>query len=275
MKFLPTVVVSLLAATSLRANATDAAVVEAMKLADAPNYAWSTSVDDDARSYVIEGQTNLADKNEFSLVTMPMVASVRRRVTRATSNSENVMTAIFCGDERLVIQTPDGWRKPEQLSANSEGSARNSGGGITSRRGRRGAGGVAHGGDRPPPAYSNLQLTLSRPHEELAIIVAGYTELKADGDSVTGLLSETAAKLLLVHAGQQEITPLTASGTFRLWVREGQIAKYEIKLEGTLAVAANGDRHEITVHQTATTEVKNIGTTKFEVPEEAQKKLGA
>jgi hypothetical protein len=275
MKFLPTVVVSLLAATSLRASASDQAVIVAMKLADAPNYAWSTSVDDDARSYVIDGQTNLADKNEFSLVTMPMVATVRRRVTRATSNSENVMTAIFCGDERLVIQTPDGWRKPEQLSANSEGSARNTGSGITSRRGRRGASGVPHGGDRPPPAYSNLQLTLSRPHEELAIIVAGYTELKADGDSVTGLLSETAAKLLLVHAGQQEITPLTASGTFRLWVREGQIAKYEIKLEGTLAVAANGDRHEITVHQTATTEVKNIGTTKFEVPEEAQKKLGA
>jgi hypothetical protein len=274
MKILSAVVASLLAATVAHAGATDQAIIAAVKLAEAPNYAWSTSVDDDARSYVIEGQTNLADKNDFSLVTMPMVATVRRRVTRATSNSENVMTAIFCGDERLLIQTPDGWRKPEQLSANSEGSARSGESGITSRRGRRGSGGFPGGSDRPAPAYSNLQLTLSRPHEELAIIVAGYTDIKADGDVISGTLSETAAKLLLVHSGQKEITPLTASGTFRFWLKDGALVHYELKLEGTLAVVANGDRHEITVHQTATTDVKNVGATTFDVPDEAKKKFG-
>ena len=135
--------------------------------------------------------------------------------------------------------------------------------------------GDSNNNGRPAPAYSNLQLTLSRPHEELGIIVAGYTDIKADGDVVSGTLSETAAKLLLVHSGQKEITPLTASGTFRFWLKDGALVKYEVKLEGTLAVVANGDRHEIAVHQTATTDLKDVGATKFDVPDEAKKKLGA
>ena len=269
------------------AGPSDLAIVSAMKLADASNYTWSTTVDDDARTYTVDGQTNLADKDDFSLVTMPMVAVVRRRVTRATSNSENVMTAVFSGDERLVIQTPDGWRKPEQLAEKTDGGSRSGWGGspqAVGRRGRRGMGGGAGGGfpggpqsgnGRPAPTYSNLQLTLSRPHEEIGIIVAGYTELKTDGDVVSGTLSATAAKLLLVHAGQKEITPLAAAGTFRFWLHDGALVKYEVKLEGTLAVLAGGDRHEITVHQTATTELKNVGTTNFDVPDEARKKLGA
>jgi hypothetical protein len=206
------------------------------------------------------------------------------------------MTAIYTGDEKLVIQTPDGWRKPDQLAANSDDGNNGygsrggwgGGGGFGGRRGRRmgGMGGPMGGGfpsseqsdnnGRPAPAYSNLQLSLSRPHEELGIIVAGYTDIKtdADSDTVSGTLSETAAKLLLVHAGQKEITPLTAKGTFRFWLKDGALVKYEIKLEGTLAVVTNGDRHEIAVHQTATTEIKNVGVTKFDVPDEAKKKLG-
>ena len=270
----------MLAAVAAHASQTDLAIVAAMKLADAPNYSWSANIDDDARTYAIDGQTNLADKNDFSLVNMPMVAAVRRRITRGTGNSDNQMTAIFSGDEKLVIETPDGWRKPEQLSSPSDKSNSSRGGGMGGRRGRRGAGGgFPSGGETgsglSAPAYSNLQLTLSRPHEELGIIVAGYTDIKADGDTVTGTLSETAAKLLLVHPGQKEITPLKASGTFRLWVKDGVLTKYEVKLEGTLAVVTNGDRHEITVHQTATTDLKNVGTTKFDVPDEVKKKLGA
>jgi hypothetical protein len=51
--------------------------------------------------------------------------------------------------------------------------------------------------------------------------------------------------------------------------------KYEVKLGGVLAVMTNGTRREVEVHQTATTELKNVGTTKFDVPEEAKKKLGS
>lgn len=123
-------------------------------------------------------------------------------------------------------------------------------------------------------AYSNLQSSLSRPHDEIAIIVAGYTQLKAEPDGVSGALSETNAKLLLVHAGQKDLLPLAASGTFRLWLKDGALTKYEVKLQGRLAVSTGGSRREVDVRQTATTVVRDVGTTTFEVPEAAKKKLG-
>ena len=274
-----------LAFTVARGGPTDAAIVAAMKLTDAPNYTWQTSVDDDARSYDIAGQTNLADKGDFSLVDMPMVAAVRQRAARGSANSDNQMTSIYSGDERHVIQTPDGWKKPDELSQGARaGSANQPGvGGFGGKRGRRGAGGGGgfpggggnNNGRGPVPPYSNLQSSLSRPHEEIGIIVAGYTDIKAEGDIVSGTLSETSAKLLLVHAGQTEVTPLRANGTFRLWITDGVLVKYELRLEGRLAVNARGERREVDVHQTSTTQLRDVGKTKFEVPEEARKKLEA
>jgi hypothetical protein len=131
------------------------------------------------------------------------------------------------------------------------------------------------GGRGAPPAYSNAQNTLNRPHEEIAVIIAGYSDLKVEGDVVSGTLSETSAKLLLVHAGQKDITPVKAGGTFRLWIREGMLVKYETTLEGTLKVESRDGKREVVVHQTATTTITDVGTTTFEVPAAAVKKLGA
>ena len=290
--------VVLLATAAAHAGPTEAALVAAMKLPDAPNYSWLTTVDDDARSYEINGKTDRA--TDLSLVTMPMIGAVRRRIPGGSAATGNDSTALFSGDEKFVVQVDDTWKKPEELAANN-GNSRYGGrgggwgggmGGIgMGRRGRRGmmggTGGTGGGGypsdngegsgsgsGRPTLAYSNLQKTLSRPHEEVAIIVAGYSDLKSDGEVVSGTLNETSAKLLLVHAGQKEITPLTASGTFRLWVKDGVLQKYEVKMEGTLALTTGGGRREVTVHQTATTTLKEVGVTTFEAPAEALKKLG-
>jgi hypothetical protein len=259
----------------LHAGPTDAAIVAAMKLPDAPNYAWVTTVVDDARTYDITGQT---DKSDFSLVTMPMVSAVRRRAGRGSANSDNQVEAVFLGAERCVISTPEGWRTPEELksAASSERSGPYPGGpgggsgigfpGNNSRgRGRRGG---------PPQAYSNLQLNLSRPHEEIGVIVGSHTDIKAEGEIVSGTLSDTGAKLLLVHAGQNELTPLSAAGTFRLWIRDGALVKYEVTLTGKIAVETPNARREVEVNQTSTTELRAVGTTKFEIPAEARKKLG-
>jgi hypothetical protein len=283
----------LLTASFARSVTPDLAIVAAMKLPEASNYTWSTTVDDDARSYAIDGQTDRA--TDLSLVNMPVVAAVRRRVSAATSSSGDLSNVAFKGDEKYVVQTDKGWKTPEEIAALSPAGSGGYGGGYPGgwggmRRGRRGmmggmgrgfppptdpATGEQSGGDAPPGLhYSNLQKTLSRPHEELAFIVASGTDLKADGDVVSGTLSDTAAKLLLVHAGQKELTPLTASGTFKLWVKDGALVKYEVKLEGRIAVLTNGDRHEVDVHQTAVTEIKSVGTTKVDVPDGAKKKLG-
>lgn len=258
-------------AAALHASPTETAIVAAMKLPDAASYSWSSHIEDDARSYDITGQT---DKSDFSLVTMPMVSAVRRRVVRGRSNSANEVETVFKGAERCVVQTEDGWKTPEEIAAQERIDQRPGGGpggggfpGGPSRRGRRGPGDT-------PPAYSNLQLNLSRPHEEIGVIVGSYTEIHADGDIVAGTLSETGAKLLLVHPGQNALTPLQAAGTFRLWIRDGALVKYELKLEGTLSVETPSARREVRVHQRSSTELKAVGATRFDVPEEARRKLG-
>lgn len=260
--------------SALVAGPTDTAIVAAMKLPDAKNYSWITTVEDDARTYEISGQT---DQSDFSLVTMPMVSAVRRRVGRGSANSDNQVEAVFKGAERCVFQTPDGWKTPAELAQPARPNPRGGpgpggypGGGFPGGgppRGRRGSG-------QTPPPYSNLQINLSRPHEEIGVIVGSYTAIRAEDDLIAGTLSETGAKLLLVHPGQNELTPLQAGGTFRLWIRDGALVKYELRLAGTLAVETPGGRREVEVNQKSTTALQAVGTTKFDVPEEARKKLG-
>jgi hypothetical protein len=246
------------------------AIVAAMKTADLPNYTWSTTVDDDARSYRIDGRTERQDG--YSVVNMPLIASLRRGLGRAGSNGpDDEVTVVFKGDERLVIAAGERWLTPAELekAAPARSSRRGSmaGGGP----GRRGGTRSTRGGN--PNSYSNLQLTLSPPHEEIAIIVNNSTDLQVEGEGLSGTLSETGAKLLLVHAGQSQLTPLAASGTFRLWVRDGTLYKYQVRLEGTIAVSAGGDRREVPVHQTSITLLSGAGTTRVDVPEAARRRL--
>lgn len=266
---------ALLAAPTGRATPAELALAAAMKLPDASNYAWTTSVDDDARSYTIEGQTDRV--SDLSLVRMPLVAALRRQAETGTANSDNVSTVIFQGDEKFVVEVESKWKTPDELKEPPppEPSEVDFGlrGGIGARNSRGAAGFPGNRRKRERPLYSNLQKTLSRPHDEVGIIVATASDLQMDGAVVSGKLSETAARLLLVHPGQPEIFPLRAAGTFRFWLRNGTLAKYEVKLEGTLAVTVRGDHQEVEVHQTALTEIKDVGTTRFEVPDEAMKKL--
>ncbi len=106
------------------------------------------------------------------------------------------------------------------------------------------------------------------------MIIAGGSDLKAEGELVSGRLSETSAKLLLVHEGQRDRVPLQAGGTFRLWLRGGALVKYETRLEGALRVDDAAGRREVRVNETSTTTLSEVGTARVEVPAEVRKRLG-
>ncbi len=55
----------------------------------------------------------------------------------------------------------------------------------------------------------------------------------------------------------------------KFWVKDNLLAKYEIKVKGTV----NFNGNERKVDRTTTTEIKDVGATKLEVPEEAKKKM--
>ena len=118
-------------------------------------------------------------------------------------------------------------------------------------------------------SYSTVRFGVTHPHEELAIIVSCAATFDASGDLVTGVLSETGAALLLVRDEQTDTSCLAAAGEFKLWLRQGCVVKYHLKLEGLLAV----DRRKVAAHVNATTVLHDIGSTRLTVPDEVRAKL--
>jgi hypothetical protein len=266
-------------AAGVRGGPAETAIVAAMRLSEKSNYSWVTTVSDDARTYDIDGKTA---RGGFTRVKMPAINSVRRRLGRSVTDTRIEM--IFHGNVACVIQTDEGWKRPEELPPPEEpdsdllllpatGHAPLGGGMpsvITKSSGSR-------RGKRSDPDeernYSNLQLAISHPHEELGVIVSSHQEFKVEGDVVTGTLTDLGAQLLLVHDGQKEISPLRAAGTFKLWLRDGIVAKYQVRLEGVLVIDTPRGRRQVEVHQTSDTIVKDVGTTTFDVPAQARSKL--
>jgi hypothetical protein len=265
------------------AGPTEDALVAAMRLSEKPNYTWNATVTDDARSYDIAGQIG---PEGFSRVRMPAINTVRRRLGRSVTDTE--VEFIFRGNVACVVATDQGWLRPEELPPPPENEKK----GNASRRGATGdtksvsvrSGGVDLGppglnvplpgeAENRPRGYSNLQPGLSLPHEELGIIVSSHTEFKVEGDIVTGALTELGAQLLLVRDGRPEIVPRQATGTFKLWLRDGLVTRYQVRLSGQLQIVTPGGRQQVAVNQHTDTVLKNVGATRFEVPEEARRKL--
>jgi hypothetical protein len=275
------------ATPALHAGPRESAIMATMRLSDQPSYSWVATVSDDARTYDIIGKTS---KSGFTQVKMPVINAIRRRLGRSVTDTQ--IELIFRGNVACVIATDEGWLRPEELPPPPEmdpeferivsptgpigvsGSRSISGGiikGATIRKTARTPGDDA---DRER-GYSNLQLAISHPHEELGVIVGSHVDFNVEGDVVSGTLTDMGAQLLLVRDGQKEIVPLRASGTFKLWLRDGLVAKYQVRLQGVLSVDTPSGRRQIEVHQSTDTVLKDIATTKVDVPTQARTKLAA
>ena len=267
------------------------AIMAAMRLSEQPNYSWSTSVMDDAGSYDLEGRTQ---KGGYTWMRFPTIKSIAMRLGR---DADDEIEAVFNDAATAVVRTERGWKTIAELPrprhdwgddpmlSPTPASTVMPIGMAGPRTGRGGGFGaidplsaptivmpwptqmLADAERRP---YSNVQFAVSRPHDELAIIVSSGENLEVEGDAVTGTLSDVGARLLLVHEGQEnQIQPLAAAGTFKLQVANGLVTKYIVRLEGVVLV----DKKKILVHQTSSTTVKNVGTSAFDVTEEIRRKL--
>jgi len=264
------------AASVLTAGPVEEAIVAAVRLSEHPSYSWISTVNDDARTYDIVGRTTSAG---YSQVRMPVVNTVRQRLGRGVTDAQ--VDFFFRGNVDCVIATDEGWKSVGELPLAADTSpmlgttslvhhssrsvfGRNTGIRSSSKfeneRGRR--------------SYSNLQMGLSHPHEELGVIVSSGIDLQAEGDTLTGSLTDLGAQLLLVRDGQTEITPLQAAGTFTLWIRDGLVTRYQVKLQGVLAIKTGLGTRQIAVTQNTSTQISDIGTTSVEVPFEVMAKLG-
>jgi hypothetical protein len=226
----------------------DEFIVAAMRLSEDPNYRWRTAVNDNARTYVVEGRVAAG----YSWVRLPLVESIALRLPPMTAET---IEAVFKGPARCALLTPAGWQKLQDLPRQHEAWDKDqprirlfAAGNLRTKRG--------------PRPYSNAQFALDSPHDELAVIVSSYHELKVEGGEASGLLSNLGAQLLLVSDGQEQLRPVVAAGRFKVWLAEGNVEKYQLELVGVLLV----EGQECLVQQTSTTVLADIGRTSLAIP---------
>lgn len=224
------------------ADAKDEVKNAAKQLAGKDNYSWTQTMKNEGgaggfggRGGPTEGKIN---KDGLAYV-----------VTKFTTQNGDEMTfeRAMKGDKSAMKNQDGEW---QAVPAAGQGA----GGG----RGR-GRGGF-FGGARNPVALA----------EDL---VSKVSELKSgDGGVLTGNLTEDGAKSFLTfggRGGQTGSQVAGAKGSVKFWIKDGVLAKIEYNVQGKVTFNDN----EMDRNTTFTIEIKNIGSTKVEVPAPAQDAL--
>lgn len=216
------------------------------------------AADPGAKDAVASAVQKLADQANYSWKTTvvvpegsqfrpgPMEGKTEKNgLTHVTlSFGENTMQAVLKG-EKAAMTTEDGWKSLAELE----------------------------GSEGPSRFLGMMVRNLRTPAAQALDIAAGTQELKKEGEAYTSDLTEAGAKALLSFrprgSGGEGPTISNAKGSARFWVKDGVLSKLEFKVQGKMTF--NGNDREI--DRTTTVEIKEVGTTKLDVPEEAKKKL--
>jgi hypothetical protein len=228
-------VIILIAGTLLAAESEDVKAA-AKKLGEQKNYSWKTTVVVPEGSQFRPGPTEgKTEKDGFTFLSM--------------SFQDNTIEAVVKG-EKGAAKMEGEWRSLADLAQ-----------------------------DTGPGSFMARRLQNYRTPATEAEDIAGKTkDLKKEGDAYSADLTEEGAKDLLRFRGGRRggggggggADPKNAKGSAKFWVKDGQLAKYEYKVSGT--VSFGGEDRD--VERTTTVEIKNVGETKIEVPEDAKKKMG-
>src|SRR5262249_5371387 len=131
---------------------------------------------------------------------------------------------------------------------------------------------AAAGSDPGPQRFLVRRLqNFKTPLTEAGETIEKVKEVKKDGEKYSGDLTEQSAKDLLAFGPRRANAPepKNAKGSVKLWTKSDALTKYELKLQGTMNF--NGEDRD--VDRTTTVEIKDVGTTKLDIPEPAKKKL--
>jgi hypothetical protein len=112
------------------------------------------------------------------------------------------------------------------------------------------------------------------PAAESVVLAEKTTELKEAENVLTGELKEETVKELLLRLarrreGQDPPKVSNPKGSVKYWIKDGVLTKYEFNVQGKVT---SGER-ETDVNRTTTVEIKDAGSTKLELPDEAKEKL--
>ncbi len=125
-----------------------------------------------------------------------------------------------------------------------------------------------------PGRFMGMMLRNMKTPAKQALELASFAkELKKEGDVYSGTLTEEGATTLQRFGrrsgGEGGPTVANPSGSVKFWVKDGALSKYEFQLKGTMKFGDNEFQND----RTTTVEIRDVGTTKVNVPEEAKKKV--
>jgi hypothetical protein len=158
----------------------------------------------------------------------------------ATTFGDNKIEIVTKGDKAAVLNPQGGWQSASELE-NAEGPAR---------------------------FLAGFARNVRTPAVQAAELASFSKDLKKDGDAFASDLTEDGAKTLLrFRRGGDGPTVSNAKGSVKFWLKEGALTKYEYKVQGTINFGGN----DVDIDRITTIDIKDIGKTKLEVPEEAKK----
>jgi hypothetical protein len=239
MKSLMMLATTLAASTTLlAADATGTNDVKSavQKLAAADNYSWTTTTESSRFSPgPSHGKT---EKGGYTYVDF--------------SFQDNTIETVIKGGKG-AIKTEDGWQSLEDAAKDN-----------------------GEGGFNPRMFMARRMQNYKVPAVEAEDIAGKAKDLAKADDAYAGDLTEAGAKSLLAIGGRRgggqapEIS--NAKGSAKFWIKDGLLTKYQFKLEGTMK---NRDGEDMEMDRTTTVEIKDVGTTKITVPDEAKSKMSS
>jgi hypothetical protein len=241
--------ITVLAGTALVANAAPKEEVTdaAKKLGEAKNYSWKSESKSAAGG---GGGQGGAGRGGFG---GPTEGKVEKDgvILITMTRGENTTEAAIKG-EKVAIKGQDGWQAAADAAPGDAAPAAGGGRGNIGRM------------------FRNYKAPAAQAQD----LISKTKEIKKDGDAYTGDLTEEGVKQLMAFGGRGGANaPEIASpkGTVKFWTKDGVLSKYEFNVQGKMTFNDN----EREINRTTTVEIKDVGSTKVEVPEEAKKKLEA
>jgi hypothetical protein len=222
------------------ADARDEVKAAAKKLAEKGNYSWKSNVESPG------GGGGGGGKNKGrGFGTGPSEGKFDKGVMLITTTRGENTTEAVLKDGKGAIKTQDGWQSLAELA---QGDAQNVMRFVALR-------------------YRNQKA----PAADVEDLAGKTKELKKSDDGYSGDLTEDGAKSLLSFGGGGGKAPSISNpkGSVTFWVKDGIISKYQIKVEGSMSFNGN----DININRTTTVEIKDIGSTKIEIPEGAKNKI--
>jgi hypothetical protein len=246
-------VVSVLAfsAVSVQADPKDDINTALQKLADSPNYSWTTTVQGGFGRGPQDGKT---EKDGYTEINMQM--------------RENTFDIILKGD-KAAIKTDAGWKSASELMAENGDDA---------------------GGPPPPERFAAMfAQNFKTPVSQAQANIDKLQNIQKTDDGYTADLTPDAAKTLLSFRPRRPAAPTTSpsadggnapppppqiditdpKGSLKITIKDGNLTEVEFHLTGSISFNG-GDPRDI--DRTSTTDFKDVGTTKIDVPDDAKAK---